>query len=820
MHNETGVIILFLSYIRQKCSLSYVADMDFDSNRYYALNRAMLSSVGLWPYQNAWPIRIQRFSVITCIISFIIVQLLTFTTFEYNLDHLLQILSYTIPSLVAILKYITYCVKNESARKLMDMIKNDWNTLKNRMEYEIIQKYTYIGVFYAQLFALLIYTFPLLFTFIHFIPNLLDLVAPLNQSRPHQLFVLAEYFVNNEEYFYPIFLHMIVCSSIILATIMSTTSIFVAYIQHTCGMFEIASYRIEHALDDYEKENLISTKCCIVCSRIIDAIDSHRRAIEFFEFMTDTFIIMYFFLLSLGVASLTVNLYRAVITQGVSDFILSISNVCIHLLYFFCANYSGQKILDHSNDFLSRIYNCKWHMIPLHVQKLILFIMQRSLKNCKLLIGGVYVASLEGFATVIIFDIIFDKSDVCHSFLQMSDPSRMEGIVTAFAEMEFLGYRYYKLHRLSLLSLSLWPYGKSFLKQIHSIFCIFLLISSIITQLLKLFTMEYNLDLILTNLSFAIPSVIYLMKYIAFYIQSQKIRELMEQIRNEWNALKDEREIEIIKKYTKAGRRHLYAFAGLAYPGVVGFMLMPALPDILDIIAPLNESRTRYLPFLAEYFLDQQKYFYPLLLHMNVTVVIGIVTVISTETLFFAYVYHICGMFEITGYRIEHALDESMSIMSTLNRENAIRMKMIKAIEIHQRTIEFFEYVSSTFALSYFILIILGVASLSINLFRLFQVTVISEQREDFVAFVIFVGGHFYYMFICNYMGQKIIDNSTEICRKTYVSQWYVDPPRAQKLLLLFMMQQSIKGTTISVGGMFVPSLEGFAMVISYFDLL
>jgi len=35
----------------------------------------------------------------------------------------------------------------------MEMIKYDWNTLKNKMEYEIIKKYTYVGAFYAQLFA-------------------------------------------------------------------------------------------------------------------------------------------------------------------------------------------------------------------------------------------------------------------------------------------------------------------------------------------------------------------------------------------------------------------------------------------------------------------------------------------------------------------------------------------------------------------------------------------------------------------------------------------------------------------------------------------
>lgn len=67
-------------------------------------------------------------------------------------------------------------------------------------------------------------------------------MTPLNQSRPHQLLILSEYFVDSDEYFYPIFLHWVVCFSICLATLMSTTSIYVAYIQHACGMFEIARY--------------------------------------------------------------------------------------------------------------------------------------------------------------------------------------------------------------------------------------------------------------------------------------------------------------------------------------------------------------------------------------------------------------------------------------------------------------------------------------------------------------------------------------------------------------------------------------------------
>ncbi|XP_019699711.1 odorant receptor 49a-like isoform X2 [Harpegnathos saltator] len=375
-----------------------VAEMDFDGGRYYTINRVMLSTVGLWPYQSVWFTRIQRVFCLVCLVTGVTLQLLTFVTFEYNLGLLLDILSYVIPFLIVVLKYVTYCAKTESMRKLIETIKHDWNTLRNEIEYKIIHKYTHIGAFYAQMFALVTYAFPLLFASIHLIPNLLDLVAPLNQSRPHQLIILVEYFVDIDEYFSVILLHLTVTIFVVQNTLMSTTSMYVAYIQHACGMLEIASYRIEHALVEDEKDNPTSERRCTACARIIGAVDIHRRAIEFFEFMKDTFVIMYFFLLLLGVASLTVNLYRAVITEGVFERLLSVLNVCVHLFYFFLVNYAGQMILDHCNDFFTRIYNSKWYDMSLHAQKLILFIMQRGSKNCILLVGGLYIASLEGFA--------------------------------------------------------------------------------------------------------------------------------------------------------------------------------------------------------------------------------------------------------------------------------------------------------------------------------------------------------------------------------------------------------------------------------------
>lgn len=42
----------------------------------------------------------------------------------------------------------------------------------------------------------------------------------------------------------------------------------------------------------------------------------------------------------------------------------------------------------------------QWYVAPIQVQKLILFLMLKNSKHFGLVIGGVYVASLEGFITV------------------------------------------------------------------------------------------------------------------------------------------------------------------------------------------------------------------------------------------------------------------------------------------------------------------------------------------------------------------------------------------------------------------------------------
>lgn len=91
----------------------------------------------------------------------------------------------------------------------------------------------------------------------------------------------------------------------------------------------------------------------------------------------------------------------------------------------------------------------------------------------------------------------------------------------------------------------------------------------------------------------------------------------------------------------------LYTLSVVVYSGLFFYLLLQFIPNFLDIVAPRNESRLHFIPLTTEYFADQQEYYLPILLHIDIIAFVGLTTVISTESLITVYVRHAIGMFEI-----------------------------------------------------------------------------------------------------------------------------------------------------------------------------
>jgi len=72
--------------------------------------------------------------------------------------------------------------------------------------------------------------------------------------------------------------------------------------------------------------------------------------------------------------------------------------------------------------------------------------------------------------------------------------------------------------------------------------------------------------------------------------------------------------------------------------------------DILDLLLPKNESRQHQMYITTEYFLDQEKFYYLIQIHLSIAVVIGIMIILSTGTTLISYTQYVCALFKIARY--------------------------------------------------------------------------------------------------------------------------------------------------------------------------
>ncbi|XP_039311518.1 uncharacterized protein LOC120359120 [Solenopsis invicta] len=256
--------------------------------------------------------------------------------------------------------------------------------------------------------------------------------------------------------------------------------------------------------------------------------------------------------------------------------------------------------------------------------------------------------------------------------------------------------------------------------------------------------------------------------------------------------------------------------------GLIVFYFMELWPIILDNILPLNESRPRNTFVVTEYFIDREKYFIPIMLHEMVVVSVGALTIISTGTILMACTQHSCGMLKIVSFRIVHLLDKNILQRSSLQIDRIICNRIAHAVDLHRKIANFLDLLVSTFTVQYSILIFIGVASISLNLYCFLLPSTMQSNTELFASVVLIVA-HFFYMFMANYVGQIIIDHSEDIFRVTCNVLWYVVPISSQKILL-FLMHRTMKNLKLSGLNVFTSSYEGFATLsttsLSYFTVI
>ncbi|KAF3054229.1 Odorant receptor 314 [Nylanderia fulva] len=382
---------------------------------------------------------------------------------------------------------------------------------------------------------------------------------------------------------------------------------------------------------------------------------------------------------------------------------------------------------------------------------------------------------------------------------------------------------YFSVNKFLLLALGLWPYQQSNLTRIQFIFLSSILTTHVIFQCTVFISQRCTTDLITKILSSVCFFAIFVIKYNMFFVNLETVKDLLGQLLHICNELKDGNEIAIMNKYRCIGKRYTVSLTVLGGCCIFFSTFFLLWLNIFNITLPTNKSRSDELLIMTEYFIDQKKYFNFIMFHSIASLYIGATVIIATGTMLLAYLHYVCGMFKIASYRIERAMNINM--LQNINQMKYIFIYkgLICAVNIHRRAMSLTTDLLSSIEIMMFCLILFGVLSVSLNLFRIFQILSVKESVKQCVIPFIFTLITVLYMFLSNYIGQVITNHNEHIFTTAYNVKWYIAPLCIQKTIL-FLLQKNYKNFTLNISGLFTPSIECFATLVktsvSYFTVI
>ncbi|RLU23676.1 hypothetical protein DMN91_003882 [Ooceraea biroi] len=375
--------------------------------RFFNSNRLLLAPFGLWPGEETIFTRFQATLLCSFLIGSIVFQLSRLFIAECNFDFITRIFSYMSLFVMFTSLSVVLWIHMETMKYLFDQLQYIYDRLKDRNEIAIYDKYGYIGNHITTtIITLVVCGLCGTSVILYYWPFIFDIIVSKNESYAiHTMQFVSEYFNVSEKYCVLLFMHWTASGTIGLIAFTGAGTMVLSYFQHICGMFEIASYRIEQAMAIELLHNFHIKNGIVICRKMICAIDIQRQAMELATHFITSMEGPVFVMVITTVLSMTCNLFRLFQIESPMERMIEILfhlwAVFFILVILFLANYVGQEVIDHSNHVYIITYNVSWYLAPLHIQKLILFLLERSHKIFTLSAGGLFTASIECFVTLV-----------------------------------------------------------------------------------------------------------------------------------------------------------------------------------------------------------------------------------------------------------------------------------------------------------------------------------------------------------------------------------------------------------------------------------
>ncbi|XP_046835594.1 uncharacterized protein LOC124431568 [Vespa crabro] len=495
--------------------------MEVFEHPYYRLNKRLLLLIGQWPYQHKFDQRFRMCFVTSLLFSFGITQISLLYT-NGDVDTLIEIIP-PITSLITITsKYSMFYICRNNIKNLFERIIKHWKLWESKEEMDIMRKYSEEGKLLTFFYTSYIYSCMTLFLLMPFFPFIMDIIVPLNESRPLRPIFKSEYFIDEDQHFFPIYFHMSIVIVVGITVLISNDVLLLIFNSHVCGIFTTVGFRLEHLLKNQTNMiNLLDYRSRRMCFKnVVRTIEIHKRALEFADLIESSYS---FFLLSQVGSSLvcmSLSLYQILMSLDKPPEALTfLIFACAQFLHLLCICYPGQRMIDYSTDIRTKAYNGLWYKAPIEIHRLVLLIIQRSIEPCYLTAGKTFIFCLETFS---------------------KNALRFRNVMDSFE------HHYYKFNKRLLVLVGQWPYQNSIDRCFRRCIVNFIFIIFVITQVALIYTCNGNIDVILETIPNICGFIIILIKYYTYQIQRNEMQYLLKHITKNWKIWETQEEMNII----------------------------------------------------------------------------------------------------------------------------------------------------------------------------------------------------------------------------------------------------------------------------------
>ncbi|XP_078051559.1 uncharacterized protein LOC144477700 isoform X2 [Augochlora pura] len=328
----------------------------------YSTYCSILNLVGLWPYDESLLVKVQRvvFSVLT--LSCIVFQISTLTLVELSLSNIIVALSYSFPLLLYFLRYTGFVINFPVIRSLFENVERDCNTLKDSVEVDMLLKQMADARRVIQAYVVMSSLVAAYVTVAVLVPTVLR-----SKLQLHYLHMFGFFYTESDQRTDWVSVQLVLVSVAGQFTLAGTEASLAVFSAYLCGLFDIASYRLKNAV------NKMVNSVTVELIDIRSAIEVHQRAVELFLLATKQL-------------------------EDVENLAFSCNLLVSHIIIMFLNNFNGQKLITTSIEFFHQTYNTLWYYIPPKSQKMLLFVLMKSVSEVQFDLAGLFTPCYEGFS--------------------------------------------------------------------------------------------------------------------------------------------------------------------------------------------------------------------------------------------------------------------------------------------------------------------------------------------------------------------------------------------------------------------------------------